>query len=183
MKMWSIFLRKKKKASNLLFEQPVHQLQIAMVRTLFYVSGFIIVLSLLLPLLVDSDVNIVVHLILSIAMATCFPIRYGLFDSERFEIYEDKIIVRNNALRIRNMVLLENVKFVEEGKLSIGGAENFVDYYILNDGRKNKRSGWQYRNGIYNKKKYNLRIYKTEELEAFLKERFEIRQKDFLYEE
>ena len=111
-------------------------------------------------------------------------IHYWFHDMEWFEIYEDKIIVKNNAQRIKNIVIFENVKFVEEGKLNLlNNAPELVDYYILNDGRKNKRPGMHDRNEFLNKKKYNFRIYKTEELEAFLKERFEIRQKDFLYEE
>ena len=128
-------------------------------------------------------IRICVFALLLFVPALGGPISYRLHECEKFEIYEDKIIVRN-ALRIKNVVLLKNVKFVEEGKLPLldkGPVD--VDYYILNDGRKNKRPGWPHRNKFINRKKYNLRIYKTAELEAFLKERFEIRKKDLYNEE
>ena len=41
------------------------------------------------------------------------------------------------------------------------------EFYILNDGRKNNKN-FANINSCYNKKKFNLRIYKTPELEKFI---------------
>ncbi|MBR5137797.1 MAG: hypothetical protein IKV30_07275 [Clostridia bacterium] len=165
---------------KLLFKQPVHQGQKEMMLAFLILAGFCFFITMIACVIWGNKG--LAFLFFPIYQLV-FSVFYWILECERFEIYEDKIIVRN-ALRTKNIVLLENVKFVEEGKLNLAGkGEGLVDYYILNDGRKNKRPGWPHRNEFLNKKKYNFRIYKTEELEAFLKERFEIRQKDFLYEE
>ena len=166
---------------KLLFKQPVQKKQKEILRDFLVIAGVYFLIAIISAIFVEIKALILSSFSLLIIL---FCIHYWLHDMEWIEIYEDKIIVKNNAQRIKNMVLLENVKFVEEGKLNLlNNAPELVDYYILNDGRKNKRPGWPHRNEFRNKKKYNFRIYKTEELEAFLKERFEIRQKDFFYEE
>ena len=179
--MWQIFLKKPKKESNMLFKQPVQQKQKNILRDFFIVAGVFFLLTMISWFLYGNEALLLLFFPL-LQINVCM--HYLFQEMEWFEIYEDKIIVRNNALRIKNMVLFKNVKFVEEGKLNLlNNAPELVDYYILNDGRKNKRPGWPHKNEFRNRKKYNLRIYKTDELETFLKERFEIRQKDILYEE
>ena len=185
MKMWQSFLKKQKKEDKLLFKQPVYKVQKEIFLDFWIIPGFVFLMCTILYIISMKRLDDLIMCSLGFISTLGLPISYRLYGCEKFEIYEDKIIVRN-ALRIRNVTLLKNVKFVEEGKLPLvkgGGPENFVDYYVLNDGRKNKRPGWQHRNVVLNKKKYNLRIYKTEELEAFLRERFEIHQKDLYNEE
>ena len=179
--MWQKFLKNKKKEGNLLFRQSVQkgQKEIVLVLLIFSVIAFL--LSTMAWIFEGMRMDQLWGIFLLPTVALGMPVIYVLYHFEKFEIYEDKIIVRN-TLRIMNRVLLENVKFVEEGKLLLARA-SAVDYYILNDGRKNKRPGRHHQNDFQNRKKYNFRIYKTDELEIFLKERFEIRQKDFFYED
>ena len=87
----------------------------------------------------------------------------GLYYLEHFEIYDDKIVVKT-IYGIKSQVMLANVLSVEEKKINlIGRGELLRDFYVLNDGRNDRAS-----NGCYNGKKYNVRIYKTPELTAFL---------------
>ena len=165
----------------MLFRQPVQHKQKKIAYEMLAATGVFFLIVMTVIVIEVSRVYQVWILLLFPVYFLGIVLNYVLHDFEMFEIYEDKIVARN-ILRIKNTVLFENVKFVEEGKLNLLLHGEIVDYYILNDGRKNKRPGWQYRNDFRNRKKYNLRIYKTDELEAFLKERFEIRHKDLLAE-
>ena len=91
----------------------------------------------------------------------------ALIDLEWFHIYEDRIEVRY-ILGKKNIVYFDKVVFVQELKISLtsrGLSEK--DFYIFNDGRKNN-SNFLDLNSCYNKKKFNLRIYKTDELENYV---------------
>ena len=95
-----------------------------------------------------------------------------LRDMEWYCIYKDRIEARN-VFGLRNTVYFKQVSFVEETDImiSMGGPKTF---YIFNDGRKNTRNLF----GIYpfyNNKKINLRIYKTKEIEKFIKNTLRIK--------
>ena len=90
----------------------------------------------------------------------------GLYYLEHFEIYDDKIVVKT-IYGIKSQVMLCDVLSVEEKKINlIGRGELLRDFYVLNDGRKDRVT-----DGCHNGKKYNVRIYKTPELTAFLSDR------------
>ena len=88
-----------------------------------------------------------------------------LRDMEWYYVYKDRIEVRN-VFGLRNTVYFKQVSFVEETDImiSMGGPKTF---YIFNDGRKNNRNIYNI-NSCYNNKKFNLRIYKTNELENYI---------------
>ena len=75
---------------------------------------------------------------------------------EWYCIYDDHIEVRNIYGKI-NSVFYNNV--------SSGMKKMF---YIFNDGRKNNGNIFDF-NFCYNNKKFNLKIYKTEKLENYIK--------------
>ena len=85
---------------------------------------------------------------------------------EFYEIYRDRIIVRN-PVKILNITHLSNVKKIEEIKIV---AEHQIRYfYILNDGR-------QYCNSLkmpQNARCFNLYLLKTEQSTTFIKEQLQ----------
>ncbi len=85
---------------------------------------------------------------------------------EWFCIYQDRIEVRN-IYGIRNVVYYKDVLFVEELDIPLGSYGWKKRFYIFNDGRNNNDSDIDY-NSCYNSKKYNLRIYKTPQLEDYI---------------
>ena len=90
----------------------------------------------------------------------------GLINLEWFYIYSDRIEVRY-IFGKKNIVYFDKVSFVEETTINLTSRGMKKEFYIFNDGRKNNNSYFDL-NSCYNKKKFNLRIYKTEMLEAFI---------------
>ena len=90
----------------------------------------------------------------------------GLINLEWFHIYEDRIEVRY-IFGKKNIVYFDKVVFVQELKIGLTARGSDKDFYIFNDGRKNN-SNFLDLNSCYNKKKFNLRIYKTDELENYV---------------
>jgi hypothetical protein len=91
---------------------------------------------------------------------------------EWYCVYKEKIEARN-IYGIKNVVYFDKVEFVEEVSLVLirGGDEK--SFYIFNDGRKSNSNILGVKSYL-NRKKYNLIVYKTNELEVFLKKRFNI---------
>ena len=85
---------------------------------------------------------------------------------EWYYVYADHIEVRT-IYGIKNIVYYSDVLFVEEKVINLTIHGDLQEtFYIFNDGRKKDRKTF----GIgryYNRKKYNLRIYKTKELENY----------------
>ena len=96
----------------------------------------------------------------------------GFDNLEYFCIYDDHIDVRT-IYGIKNSVYYDNVLFVEEAGISLTTRGPKKTFYIFNDGRKNNGNAFDL-NSCYNKKRYNLRIYKTKELESFIKNTLKI---------
>ena len=67
----------------------------------------------------------------------------------------------------KNSVYFDNVIFVEELQINLSSRGMEKTFYIFNDGRKNNNNILDV-NSCYNSKKYNLRIYKTAELENYI---------------
>ena len=127
-----------------------------------------------IPLFVVSVIGIVqgeiqsVLMVLLIFFAPLFGISVlgGLTNLEWFNIYEDRIEARY-IFGIKNIVYFDNVLDVQQVKINLTTRGMKKEFYILNDGRKNNKN-FANINSCYNKKKFNLRIYKTSELENFI---------------
>ncbi len=111
----------------------------------------------------------VLLLIFLISLLFCSPVFIVLDNFEWFEIYEDRIICRC-IYGYKNFVLFENVTSIIEKDLFIY-KDSKKAYYIFEDGRKTNNNIIGYTT-YYNKRKYSFRIYKTEELDAFLRKKF-----------
>ena len=85
---------------------------------------------------------------------------------EWYYIYDDHIEVRNIYGK-KNSVFFNNVSSVEEIEINLTTRGMEKVFYIFNDGRKNNRNIFNI-NSCYNNKKFNLRIYKTNELENYI---------------
>ena len=85
---------------------------------------------------------------------------------EWYYIYDDHIEVRNIYGK-KNSVFFNNVSSVEEIEINLTTRGMKKAFYIFNDGRKNNRNVYNI-NSCYNNKKFNLRIYKTNELENYI---------------
>ena len=90
-----------------------------------------------------------------------------LQDWEWHCVYGDRIETRC-IYGIKNTVYFASVLHIEELPIRITPRGNDYVFYMLNDGRKNNGNVLDF-NSCYNRKKYNLRIYKTPELEEFIK--------------
>lgn len=91
---------------------------------------------------------------------------FGLMNLEWFNIYEDRIEARY-LFGIKNIVYFDNVLDVQQVKINLTTRGMEKEFYIFNDGIKNNKN-FANINSCYNKKKFNLRIYKTPELEKFI---------------
>jgi hypothetical protein len=101
----------------------------------------------------------------------------GVKELEWYHIFNDHVEVRN-IFGIRNSVYYNNVNFIEEVNISLTSKGEFKKtFYVFNDGRKNNHNILKI-NSCYNKKKYNLRIYKTPELEEFITNHLKIEIKN-----
>ena len=90
----------------------------------------------------------------------------GLCYLEWYCIYDDHIDVRT-IYGIKNSVFYNNVCFVEKVEINLTSRGTKRTFFVFNDGRKNNNNLFNV-NSCYNNKKYNLRIYKTPEIENFL---------------
>ena len=90
----------------------------------------------------------------------------GLTNLEWFNIYEDRIEARY-LFGIKNIVYFDNVLDVQQVKINLTTRGMEKEFYIFNDGRKNNKSIANIKS-CYNKKKFNLIIYKTPELEKLI---------------
>lgn len=90
----------------------------------------------------------------------------GLNNLEWFYIYEYKIEARC-IFGIKNIVYFKDVLFVQELKINLTVKGMAREFLVFNDGRKNNNSYFDI-TSCYNKKKTNLRIYKTPEIENYI---------------
>lgn len=90
----------------------------------------------------------------------------GLTNLEWFYIYEDRIEARY-IFGVKNMVYFDDVLDVQQVKINLTTRGMEKEFYIFNDGRKNNKNIFNI-NSCYNKKEFNLRIYKTPELENII---------------
>lgn len=91
---------------------------------------------------------------------------FGLINLEWFCIYNDRIEAKS-IFGTKNVVYYNKVLLVEEMNINLTNRGMEKAFYIFNDGRKNNNNFLGV-NSCYNKKRFNLRIYKTPELEKFI---------------
>lgn len=108
---------------------------------------------------------------ITIFLIALFPILIiilliGFKNLEWYIVYNNKIEVRN-IYGIKNIVFYDSVLFIEELEINLTTRGMNKKFYIFNDGRKNNNSIFNI-NSCYNNKKFNLRIYKTKELENYI---------------
>lgn len=89
----------------------------------------------------------------------------SLKNLEWFYIYSDRIEVRC-LFGLKNIVYYDNVLFVEEIDIKLSSRGMTTRFYMFVDGRNNNNIINV--NSCYNNKKFNLRIYKTPELEEYI---------------
>lgn len=91
----------------------------------------------------------------------------GLKNFEWYFIYDDRIEVRC-IFGIKNVVFYDKILSIEEVRINLITRGMKKIFYIFNDGRKNNNNIWDV-NSCYNNRMLNLRIYKTSQLENYLK--------------
>ena len=165
--------RVKKDDVNMIFKQNVlkeEKIKFGIVMSAVTVPY--IALIIVLGFLYRSEWMFLVVLTLIFLPIWLLMLLIGFKNIERFCIYDDHIDVRT-IYGIKNSVYYDNVSFVEEVGISLTARGTKKTFYIFNDGRKNNRNAFDL-NSCYNKKRYNLRIYKTKELESFIKNTLKI---------
>ena len=97
----------------------------------------------------------------------------SLSQLEWYLVYSDRIEVKG-IFSIKNTVYFEKVLFVERTEIPLTNRGMHTPFFIFNDGRKNNGNILD-SNSCYNRKKYNLRIYITPELEEYITKTLHIR--------
>ena len=114
----------------------------------------------------DEIQSVLVFSLIFFAPLFSIAVLVGLTNLEWFHIYEDRIEARY-IFGVKNIVYFEKVSNIHQVKINLTTRGMEKEFYIFNDGRKNNNSYFDL-NSCYNKKKFNLRIYKTLELENFI---------------
>ena len=122
---------------------------------------------ILIALLNKTDLKILTFFI----SIFCIPLflvilLIDFYNLEWYHIYEDRIEVRC-IFGIKNIVCYNDVVSVDEVKINLTSRGMEKTFYIFNDGRRNNNNVLNV-NSCYNKKRFNLRIYKTYELEKYI---------------
>ena len=92
---------------------------------------------------------------------------------EWYCIYDDHIEARN-IYGVINTVYFYNVLYIEKVTVNLTTRGMEKIFYIFNDGRKNNNNLLNI-NSCYNNKKFNFKIYKTDELENYIKNTLKIK--------
>lgn len=135
----------------------------------------IIISCVVIPYVAITIINFInqynFRMFITIFLIALFPILIiilliGFKNLEWYIVYNNKIEVRN-IYGIKNIVFYDSVLFIEELEINLTTRGMNKKFYIFNDGRKNNNSIFNI-NSCYNNKKFNLRIYKTKELENYI---------------
>ena len=135
----------------------------------------IIISCVVIPYVAIAIINFInqynFRMFITIFLIALFPILIiilliGFKNLEWYIVYNNKIEVRN-IYGIKNIVFYDSVLFIEELEINLTTRGMNKKFYIFNDGRKNNNSIFNI-NSCYNNKKFNLRIYKTKELENYI---------------
>ena len=151
----------------MIFKQNVLREEI--IKFLIGVIGvFVIYISIIVVGLITEENPKLLLLCLSIIFIPILilMILIGFKYLEWYCIYDDHIEVRNIYGK-KNSVFFNNVSSVEKIEINLTARGMKKTFYIFNDGRKNNSNIFNI-NSCYNNKKFNLRIYKTDELENYI---------------
>ncbi len=90
---------------------------------------------------------------------------------EWFHIYDDRIEARS-IFGIKNVVYFRDVEYVEVLEIALSAKGAYIPFFMFHDGRDNNHNFVDASlNSCYNKRKRNLRMPKTEKMEAFLQQK------------
>lgn len=132
------------------------------------------VFILIISLINNYEVKFLILLFLAILLPIfLLLVLIGLKYLEWYYIYDDHIEVRN-IYGVKNLVYFNNVSFIEEVVINLTTRGMKKTFYIFNDGRKNNNNILEI-NSCYNNKRFNLRIYKTDMLENYIKNTLKIK--------
>ena len=152
---------------NMVFKQNVLKEEI--IKFLIVIIGVIAIYIaiLVIGLITEEDPKLMVFGLSIIFIPILISmILIGFKYLEWYCIYDDHIEVRNIYGK-KNSVFFNNVSCVEEIEINLTARGMEKVFYIFNDGRKNNRNIFNI-NSCYNNRKFNLRIYKTNELENYI---------------
>lgn len=131
------------------------------------IGSFIPFLAVAIVGMVHHEIQAVVVFLLTIFLPLfSLILLFGLMNLEWFNIYEDRIEARY-IYGVKNIVYFDDVLDVQQAKINLTTRGMEKEFYIFNDGRKNNKSIANIKS-CYNKKKFNLIIYKTPELEKLI---------------
>ena len=96
----------------------------------------------------------------------------SLKNLEWYDVFEDRIEAKGIG-GIKNIVYFKDVIYIEETIVNLTTRGMKKQFYIFNDGRQNNNNIFNL-NSCYNKRKFNLKIYKTSKLENYIKNSMQI---------
>ena len=112
----------------------------------------------------NDESNLLILMLLIILLPILLLILLiGLKNLEWFNIYDDRIDVRN-IYGVKNSVSYDKIICVKEVKINLTTRGMVKVFYIFDDGRGDNHNAFNV-NSCYNHRKLNLRIYKTKKLE------------------
>ena len=129
-------------------------------------------LALFLITLIKGD-DMMTFSVIAMLFAPIFSVGLviGLDNLEWYHVYDDRIEARG-ILGVKNTVYFSKVKSVEAVKINLTTRGVYRDFLVFNDGRESHKKGAIFAvNSCHNKRKYSLRIYKTEKIEEYVKSR------------
>ena len=124
-------------------------------------------LSLLIIIFLDNEWSkyLILYLLISF-LPTFLMLFLSLRNLEWYHVYDDRIEVKC-LFGEKNKVFYSDIIYVEEIDINLTSRGMVRQFYIFNDGRKNNNNIFDI-NSCYNKKRFNLRIYKTAELQNYV---------------
>lgn len=139
----------------------------------FFVSNFMLFIPFFIILILCFIKNEIMHPVLCILtilslLVFILSLLITLYYLEWYEVYDNKIYVKT-IYGVKNKVYYDDILSIEKVEICLITRGMERSFFIFNDGRKNNANFLNI-NSCYNKKKFNLRIYKTEKLEKHIKD-------------
>ncbi len=136
---------------------------------------FLLTACILLPLIVSYIICLVrqedMVVLLTFATIVYLPfviitVLISLIYLEYFYIYDDRIEARC-IYGLKNIAYFDKLLSIDVTKINLTARGAEKEFYIFRDGRADSRNILNI-NSCYNRRKYTLRVHKTEALEAFI---------------
>ena len=158
----------------MIFKQKVLKEEKIKLSIIFSCLFILVLLVVIFAVICDGSFELIftfVSIILLPLFIILFLVQLNYF--EWFYIFNDIIEVRC-PYGIKNIVYFNNILSIEEVSINLKTRGMEKQFYIINDGRKNNDNFFNI-NSCYNRKKFNLRIYKTEQLKEFINKSLQIK--------